>query len=458
MKHLLTFLTGAAVLSGSLAAADRPNVLFIAVDDLNHWVGHLKRNPQTITPNLDRLASWGVSFANAYCAAPACNPSRAALMSGMRPSTTGIYHNPDDYRPHIAPEQTLNSHFRANGYRVTGAGKIYHGGGGRMSEWDDYGKPKAEKPGGVIESGAVGALKWAILKGGGDVLNDYHTVSYCIDELNAQHEEPFFLACGIYRPHLPWNVPQKYFDLHPLESIELPPHDPHDLDDVPPAGRGMARPGGDHKSVLEAGAWKQLVRAYLASVSYADAQLGRLLDAVEQSPQRDNMIIVLWGDHGWHLGEKSHWRKFALWEEATRAPLIWVVPGVTPKGQIIRRSVDFMSIYPTLCDLAGLAQPDHVEGVSLRPLLVDPSAPWDRPALTTHGFRNHALRSEGWRYIRYADGSEELYDEVKDPLERKNVAGEAQFAQVKAALAKWFPAIDAPQVIRRRSVVAEDRQ
>ena len=435
--------------SFSLAADNKPNVLFIAVDDLNHWVGHLKRNPQTVTPNLDRLASWGVSFANAYCAAPACNPSRAALMSGMRPSTTGIYHNRDDYKPQIKPEQTLNSHFRANGYRVTGAGKIYHGGGGRLTEWDDYGKRQPTKNDGAFEKEEVGALKWAMLKGGDDAVNDYHTVSYCIDELNAKHDKPFFLACGIFRPHLPWNVPKKYFDMHPLDAIKLPPHDPNDLNDVPPAGKKMARPNGDHKSVLEAGAWKRLVRAYLASVSYADAQLGRLLDAVEKSPLRDNTIIVLWGDHGWHLGEKSHWRKFALWEEATRAPLIWVVPGTTPKGQISRRTVDFMSIYPTLCDLADLPQPEHVEGLSIRALLKDPTSPWGQPALTTHGFKNHALRNEGWRLIRYADGSEELYDEAADPLERVNLAATPEHAEVKANLARWLPTADTPKIPRK---------
>ncbi len=175
---------------GSLAAADnavQPNVLFIAVDDLNHWVGHLHRNPQTITPHLGRLASWGVSFANAYCAAPACNPSRTALMSGRRPSTTGVYHNPNDYRPHVKPEQTLNSHFRAHGYYVCGAGKIYHGGGGRREEWDDFGAREKAKQQGAVSQKSVGGLKWAQLKGGDDVVNDYYTVNYCIEKLQHGH-------------------------------------------------------------------------------------------------------------------------------------------------------------------------------------------------------------------------------------------------------------------------------
>ncbi len=429
---------------------EKPNVLFIAVDDLNHWIGHLKRNPQTITPNLDRLASWGVSFERAYCIAPACNPSRAALMSGMRPSTTGIYLNPNPYKPYIRPEQTLNSHFRANGYYVAGAGKIYHGGGGRREEWDDYGSQKGvTKSLGAHKRGGVGKLAWAQLKGGDDQVKDYHTVSYCLEQLNRKHDKPFFLACGIFRPHLPWNVPKKYFDLHPLDKIKLPPYQKDDLEDLPPAGVKMARPQGDHAQVLKADHWKELIRAYLASVSYADAQLGRLLDGIEKSSYKDNTVIVLWGDHGWHLGEKHHWRKFALWEEATRAPLIWVAPGVTPKNVTSKRTVDFLSIYPTLCDLTQLPKPTHVEGASILTLLKNPNAPWDRPAMTTHGFKNHSLRTQKWRYIRYANGDEELYDHEKDPYEWQNLASLPQYAEVKNKLGKWLPKKDQPEVERK---------
>jgi arylsulfatase A-like enzyme len=444
-----------AVLFGgppSPAVADskaKPNVLFIAIDDLNHWVGHLKRNPQTITPNLDRLASWGVSFANAYTAAPLCNPSRAALMSGMRPSTTGVYHNKNDYRPHIKPEQTLNSHFRSQGYFVAGAGKIYHRSFGRRDEWDDYGanRGKAVK-GGVFTKKAVGRIRWSQLKGDDDAVPDYYTVSYCIDQLDRQHDKPFFLACGIFRPHLPWSVPKKYFDMHPLDEIELPPFRADDLDDIPRAGVKTARPRGDHRRIKRRNAWKEAVQAYLASITYADGQLGRLLDKFEKSAHRENTIVVLWGDHGLHLGEKRTWRKSTLWEEATRAPLIWVAPGVTPRGEISRRTVDFMSIYPTLCDLAGLAKPTHVEGPSIRKLLADPNAPWDRPALTTHGFQQHAVRSEQWRYIRYEDGGEELYNEQEDPYEWTNLAGDPKYAGVKAKLAKSFPKVNKAEVAR----------
>jgi arylsulfatase A-like enzyme len=202
----------------------------------------------------------------------------------------------------------------------------------------------------------------------------------------------------------------------------------------------MARPGGDHAEMLKSGRWKEAVQAYLATIAYTDMNIGRLLEALDKSAHRDNTIIVFWGDHGWHLGEKEHWRKFALWEEATRAPLIWVAPGVTRAGGVCERTVDFLSIYPTLCDLTGIPIPKHVEGVSIRPLLADPKAAWDRPALTTHGQGNHAVRSEKWRYIRYADGSEELYDEGKDPYEWTNLASKQELAEVKKDLARSLPA------------------
>lgn len=443
---LTVFVTFAATLSATGQPTEKsadeqpsPNVLFIAVDDLNHWVGHLKRNPQTITPNLDRLAEMGVSFAHAYCAAPACNPSRVALMSGMRPSTTGIYHNPDDYRPHVRPEQTLNSHFRANGYRVVGAGKIYHGTYGRRSEWDDYAARKPADNRGAYVKKDFGGVRWSQLKGDDKAVGDYHTVSYCIDQLQTDHDQPFFVACGIFRPHMPWSVPKKYFDMHPLSEIELPPHIENDLDDIPAAGRKAAKPEGDHKKITDAGAWKEAIQAYLASITYADGQLGRLLDAFDKSAYRENTVIVLWGDHGWHLGEKQHWRKFALWEEATRAPLIWVAPGVTSQGQICEATVDFTSIYPTLCDLTGLQTPEHCDGVSITKLLRDPKADWDRPAVTTHGFMRHAVRSEKFRYIRYEDGSEELYDEVADPYEWKNLAGDANYFDTITGLKQSLP-------------------
>jgi arylsulfatase A-like enzyme len=427
------------------AAAERPNVLFIAVDDLNHWVGYLGRNPQTITPNLDRLAKRGVRFTRSYCAAPVCNPSRAALMSGLRPSTTGVYNNNDDWRGAIPRELTLVAAFRKAGYYTAGSGKIYHGSLDRQDEWDDYLKSPGRDPLPPGDKG-VGSIRFAPLDCDDEDLREWKIVGYGIEQLQKKHDKPFLLTIGLHKPHMPWDVPRKYYDMHPLDEIVLPKVLADDLADLPPEGVEMAKPQGDHRKIIEAGRWKDAVQGYLAAISYADVMIGRLVDALDKSAYRDNTIIVLWGDHGWHLGEKEHWRKFALWEEATRAPLIWVVPGLTQPEKVCERTVDFMSIYPTLTDLCGIPTPQHVEGKSIRPLLADPQAAWDTPALTTHGRGNHAVRSEGWRFIRYAGGGEELYDEAADPYEWKNLAGDSDLAARKSELARFFPTKNVPDI------------
>ncbi|MBX9787587.1 MAG: sulfatase [Pirellulales bacterium] len=437
--------TGRAIAAETDQKPPRPNVLFIAVDDLNHWVGYLGRNRQTITPAIDRLAARGVRFTRSYCAAPVCNPSRASLMTGLRPATTGVYSNGDDWRTVVPPERTLLTAFRQAGYYVCGAGKIYHGAFERRSEWDDYlERVKADpKPTG---DGGVGGIRFAPLDCRDEDLVDWHSVEYGIAQLKQRREQPLFLAIGLHKPHMPWNVPRKYYDMHPLDKIQLPPTKAGDLDDVPPAGVEMARRSGDHRAIVESGRWREAVQGYLAAISYTDMLIGRLIDAFDHSPYRDDTIIVLWGDHGWHLGEKEHWRKFALWEEATRAPLIWVAPGVTKPGGICERTVDFMSIYPTLTDLAGIATPSHVEGRSIRALLENPTAEWSQPAMTTFLYGNHAVRSAGWRYIRYAGGDEELYDESQDPYEWTNLAGRSDLAERKAELAQSMPTENAPAV------------
>lgn len=427
------------------ADAPKPNVLFIAIDDLNHWVGHLGRNPQTRTPNIDRLARQGVSFARAYCTAPACNPSRASLMSGLRPSSTGCYLNGQNWRPGISEDKLLNTHFFRHGYRVYGAGKIYHGAKDRGGDWTDYFDGVGHVPLKLHPSAkddGVGGIKFGPLANTDEDMPDHGVVSYCIEKLNEKSDKPFFIACGLVKPHMPFSVPKKWFDLFPLETIELPPHKPDDLDDVPPAGRRMANPNGDHAAILKSGRWKEAVQAYLATIAFCDMEVGRLIDALEKSPHRDNTIVCLWSDHGWSLGEKSHWRKFALWEEPTRTVFIWKVPGVTPAGAQCERAVDFVHIYPTLCALAGLPLPAHLEGRDLTPLLKNPKAEWPYPAVTTHGYQNHAVRTDEWRYIRYADGSEELYHNLMDPYEWTNLANRPEYARQKAEMAKWLPKIN----------------
>jgi arylsulfatase A-like enzyme len=450
-----------ALFSSFLQAADtttkptRPNVLFIAIDDLNHWVGYLGRNAQTKTPNIDRLAERGVWFTRSYCAAPVCNPSRAALMSGLRPFTSGVYENDNDWRRVVPEDLPLTTTFRKAGYFVCGSGKIYHEGWKRRSEWDDYLENSGHDPEPKGDTG-VGGIRFAPLDCGDEDLREWKIVGYGIEQLQKKHDKPLFLAVGLFKPHLPWNVPRKYYDMHPLNEIQLPPHREDDLDDITPAGIRMAKPEGDHAAILKSGRWKDAVQGYLAAISYCDAMVGRLLDAFDKSPYATNTIICFWSDHGWHLGEKQHWRKFALWEEATRSPLIWVVPGLTKPNSRCDRTVDFMSIYPTLTDLCGIPTPKHVQGESLRLLLANPKAAWNNPAITTYKFMNHAVRSEDWRLIRYADGGEEFYDEMKDPYEWTNLATKVDFTAKKNELSRLLPKENKPDIGGRNGASAEE--
>lgn len=442
---LLPFALLALLPGGSLAAdaTERPNVLFIAIDDLNHWLGHLERNPQARTPHIDRLASMGVSFTRAYCAVPACEPSRLALMSGRRPWTTGAYKNGDLWKTFQKPGEGLAAQFLKAGYYVAGAGKIYHGIGDHLpKEWTEYMNPKGLHANGPGVSKFDGYFAPHDHDLADEDILDWHSTDYCVERLSRKHDKPFFLACGLYKPHLAFVAPRKYYEAFPLDEIQLPPHREDDLDDIPEAGRKMNN--SDHAKMVENETWKLAIQSYLATCAYTDMNVGRLLDALEAGPNRNNTIIVLWSDHGWSLGEKEHWRKFALWEEPTRTALIWAAPGVTPQGERCDRPVDLMSIYPTLCELAGLPQPDHVEGKSLLPLLKDPKAAWSEPAVTTHGYRNHALRLDHWRLIEYADSSLELYDHRNDPYEFTNLAADPKHTETVSRLRALLPKTNAP--------------
>ena len=462
MRTLLLLLAIGACLPFPVPAGEtRPNILFIAIDDLNHWVGYTGRNPQTRTPNIDRLTKMGVSFTHAYCAAPLCNPSRAALMSGKRPGTTACYQNSEFWKNYISEGLGLTATLKKAGYYVAGCGKIYHNSTFYSSEWDDYGKERGVGSEEDEDTESAGAKKKGGVKGGpiakaegfqqpvkhdlqDSDLSDWHIVSYCTNQLGNTHDKPFFLACGLHKPHLPWVVPRRYYDLFPLSSIQLPPYREDDLNDIPPAGVKMAKPNGDHAKIQSSGRWKEAVQSYLACIAYTDMNVGRLLDALQKSQYASNTIICFWGDHGWHLGEKHHWRKFTLWEEAARAPMIWVVPGVTRPGVLCERTVDFMGIYPTLCELTGTPIPQHVEGVSIRKLLADPAATWTTPGITTFGFMNHTVRTEQYRYIRYHDGGEEFYDERQDPYEWDNRANDAEYSRQKSELGKFIPSHNEP--------------
>jgi arylsulfatase A-like enzyme len=455
---LLSLLLTAALLSAGVggqparAGAPRPNVLFVAVDDLNSWIGALKGHPGVKTPNLDRLAARGVAFTRAYCPAPACNPSRAALLTGRRPSSSGVYHNDQPWRPVLRDAVTLPRYFRDHGYEVRGGGKIFHGGYDDAGAWEGrLPRPQDPNPPGRPLNGIArtAAFDWGPLDVPDEQMGDWKLAEAAAEYLGQAREKPFFLAVGFAKPHLPWYVPRRYFDMFPLESVQLPEVSADDLTDVPAAGQRMARSGQDHRKVVESDNWKRAVQGYLASVAFADACVGRLLDGLDRGPHARNTVVVLWGDHGWHLGEKEHWRKFALWEQAARTTLLIAGPGVTPAR--CGRTVDLMDLYPTLVEYCGLPARPGLEARSLMPLLRNAGAEFDRPVLTTHGRGNHSVRSERWRYIRYADGGEELYDHDADPREWKNRAAEAALAPVKADLARHLPAADAPDAPRGRA-------
>ena len=437
----------------------KPNVLFISIDDLNDWIGCLGGHPDAITPNLDRLAERGVLFTRSYCNAPICNPSRASLLTGLRPSTTGVYALNQPFREAVPDAVTLMQHFMANGYHVAGRGKITHGRFPDPQSWHEYVKqgpdpkhPNASSQGsrvrqnGIKAEGIRSSFDWGPLDVADEEMDDYKVAQWTGEMLQRQYDKPLFLACGIYRPHMPFQVPRKYFADFPLDKISLPPIHQRDLEDIPEAGRKKILEIY-HDEVMKTNNLPKAVAGYLASIRFADAMVGKVLDALDKSPHADNTVIVLWGDHGWHLGEKLHWRKHALWEEATRTPMMIAAPGMVEPARC-ERTVSLIDIYPTLIDLCGLSKREGLEGTSLKPLLDKPDRPWDRPVLTTHDRGDHSIRSEQWRYTRYHDGSEELYDHTHDKMEWTNLAGQNQYADVIAAHAAWLPETDAPNAPR----------
>lgn len=448
------------VTGNDATAGDPPNVLFIGVDDLNDWIGCMGGHPDAKTPNLDRLAAKGMLFNNAHCAAPRCGPSRTALLTGVWPSTSGVYAN--QRRSEYLPETTtLPAHFKQNGYATYGGGKIFHGNtpgkNKRFNDetaWDEYFydhpmktepmPPEDEMPLNGLD--LDGVFDWGPVHVPTETMGDARMITWAESILERDHNRPFFLGVGFFRPHLPWYVPQEYFDRYPIDEIALPDVNEDDLDDIDIMGKEWASLSSDHSRITDVpGKWRAAVQGYLACVSFVDDQIGRLLDALEESPYSKNTIIVLWGDHGWHLGEKLHWRKFALWEEATHNPLMFVAPGVTQPGSRTNQPASLMDIYPTLIDLCDLEPTTHEQGgTSLVPLLREPEKEMVRPALTTFGYMNHSLRSERWRYIRYVDGTEELYDHSNDPLEWENLATKPEYREKKAELAGWLPDVNVP--------------
>ena len=427
----------------------RPNILFIAIDDQNDWIGCLGGHRQAKTPHIDRLAERGTLFTNAHCQAPLCNPSRTSLMTGLRPSTTGIYGLAPWFRTieRYADYVTLPQYLAAYGYRTYSTGKIYHGGYGRRKgdkEFHELGPGAsvgARPPHKLVDTPAKHPLvDWGTFPHRDEDKGDWKVATWAVDRLDEKPPEPFFLSVGFFLPHVPCYATQKWFDLYPEESLLLPPVRLDDRDDTPRFSWYLhwKLPEPRLKFLKEANQWKNLVRSYLACVSFVDSQVGRLLEALERNGLEEKTIVVLWSDHGWHLGEKLITGKNSLWDRSTRVPLIFAGPGIS-EGARCRRPAELLDIYPTLIDLCGLPPKAGLEGHSLLPQLKDAEAPRPWPAITTHNHDNHGVRTERWRYIRYADGSEELYDMQADPHEWRNLAGNQKYADVVRKLRRWLP-------------------
>jgi arylsulfatase A-like enzyme len=439
----------------------KPNILFIAIDDLNDWTGMLIGNPQAKTPYMNKLASKGMVFTNAHCAAPACGPSRSALMSGIRPSTSGNYMNKNSLikNPILNNSVLLPEFFQQNGYYVAGSGKLFHG--AHFNEeiqgrgFDDYAPSKTQdlfpwidrfsspRPLNGIKKGLPPYHDWGPYAP--DVkledINDGKTAKWAQEQLlNGELKEPFFLGAGIFQPHLPNYALQEYFDKFPLDKIVLPEgYLENDLEDVPKASSKQPHIRAA-KTIRDAGQWKPAIRAYLAATAMTDDLIGQIVRALDESKYAENTIIVLWSDHGFQLGEKERWEKYSLWERATKVNMIWVAPGVTKPGTTSSKPVNLLDIYPTLVSLTGHEPPKkQLEGKDLSVLMKNPLAGEFETTLTTFGYKNYGVRSERYRYIVYADGSEELYDHQNDKWEWKNLANDLTYDEIKKKMKKWIP-------------------
>lgn len=463
-----------------------PNVLFISIDDLNDWVGGLNGNPQVITPNMDKLFEQGVLFTNAHCSQPVCTASRNSLLSGLHPTTSGWYGSTSamrkSYDQVMGDHKMLPQHFKDNGYKTLAIGKIFHQGVSDYKErtndfWDeiapDYKVPKDLKDRG---DGYGGTKFYPFPKDGSQIVNHYgkdfnngHSLCYgaleredmpegkmfdelisewAVDKLNEDHEKPFFMAVGFVRPHVPYTAPKEFFDLYNLDDIVIPEVPDDEMADIPIMGKSIAHGTikiGDHYAVVNLSDtyWKELVYGYLACVSFVDHELGKVLNALENSKYAENTIVVLWSDHGQHLGEKKHWRKQALWEEATKVPLYFKVPGQNGVGLKSNEAVSLLDIYPTLVELCNLPQAPKLEGNSIVPLIEKPDASWDKPVLSSWYYKNHSVRSNDWHYIKYRDGGEELYNHKTDPGEHVNLAKDPAYADIITEHQKWLPKTDA---------------
>ncbi len=456
-----TALQAGTLVSAGAAPPQRPNVLLILADDLNDWVGVYGGHPQAQTPALDRFAQRAVRFAQPYVQGPMCGPSRTSFLTGKYPHTPGVKSN---YRGSLEnfPEAMADPHlfefFKSNGYGVYGAGKLYH-----VTKHVPHEQQFTQYGGESFGKGRFGPFPpkklnyddryfdYGAFPERDEDQADHQIANWGINKLNelSNQEEPWVVAVGFYRPHMPLYASQRWFDKYPAETLQLPLIKEDDLEDLPPGSEEMGKSPFKCLSyeemqtkMIDTGHWQGWVQAYLACVSYVDWEIGRVLEALEASGQADNTIVVIAGDHGWHLGEKFRFEKHTLWEESTRTPLMIAAPGVEG-GKVSPRTVSLIDLYPTLMDLCGFATPDYLEGRSLLPLLENPNSEWPHPAITTYQ-NGWSVRNEDWRYIRYEGGGEELYNHVTDPQEWFNLAPAPENQPIKQELSSHIPDSNLP--------------
>ncbi|MCC5932088.1 MAG: sulfatase [Cyclobacteriaceae bacterium] len=436
--------------------AQKPNVLLIFIDDLNTWIGALGDNPDVKTPNIDRLAQQGLLFANAHCQAPLCGPSRASLFSGLLPSTTGIYGqiNDADLRKDNERMQDvlfLPEYFAAQGYKTLGAGKLFHQ-GDKAGIFQDYGNlfsygpnpPERLKFNPVWYGLPTGTqTDWGIFPEHDQDMPDHQIANWAAGKLQENFDDPFFMAVGFIRPHVPWYTTKQWFDLFNPNNIALPPYKPDDFDDLPSIAREIMEVPmmPTTEWLMEQGELVNVIHAYLACIAFVDHQVGKVLDALSQSKYANNTMVVLISDHGYHLGEKNRFAKHSLWERSTHIPMIFKGPGI-PANRRSHAATGLIDVFPTLIEYCHLPEKPELEGRSLLPLVKDPEAPWPYAAITTYGQNNHSVVYGNWHYIRYEDSSEELYEWNSDPHEWNNLASDLRYQSKKMELRKHLPVIN----------------
>jgi uncharacterized sulfatase len=439
MKCFLVLLGVLAVTA--LNAAEKLNVLFIAVDDMNNNLG-CYGHPIVKSPNIDRLAARGTRFDRAYCQYPLCSPSRSSLMTGLRPDTTKVYDLKKHFRETLPDVITMSQAFAAAGYKTARVGKIYHyGNPGQIGtnglddepSWQTRINPRGREKDEenlltnyTPKRGLGSSLSFMAAEGADEEQTDGKVATEAIKLMEANKNEPFFLAAGFYRPHCPYVAPKKYFDMYPLESVPLMKNDFPEKLTAPADAFGSTKPWPWFGVAAEQ--LREAQRAYWATISFVDAQVGRLLEAVERLGIADRTVIVFWSDHGYHFGEHGLVMKMSNFENSARVPLIISAPGQKARGVASKRVVELLDLYPTLTDLCGVKAPANLAGKSLRPLLENPETEWERAAVTQvqrgAGQMGYSLRSERYRFTQWADGSRQLYDYETDPEEKQNLAND----------------------------------